>query len=116
MEQEKTISPPMTELDINTTTGGFYDGFSTAVTVPAKIIIAIIAIIVVWAIFWPIQSGLVLNGLNGLILQNFAAWYIWVVAFFIVTCFVLAVWPAAGKLNLGLEGENRNSATFHGFL
>ncbi|MFN3663428.1 BCCT family transporter [Yoonia sp.] len=106
------MSPPLTELDINTTTGGFYNGFATAVTVPAKIIISII---VVWAIFWPIQSGAILNGLNGLILQNFAAWYIWVVAFFIVVCFVLAVWPAAGRLNLGLEGEKPEFSNFSWF-
>lgn len=56
-----------------------------------------------------------LNGLNGLILQNFAAWYIWVVAFFIVVCFVLAVWPAAGRLNLGLEGEKPEFNNFSWF-
>ena len=112
MSDQKRMSPPLTELDINTTTGGFYNGFATAVTVPAKIIISII---VVWAIFWPIQSGAILNGLNGLILQNFAAWYIWVVAFFIVVCFVLAVWPAAGRLNLGLEGEKPEFSNFSWF-
>ena len=112
MARQKQMNPPLTELDINTTTGGFYNGFSTAVTVPAKIIISII---VVWAIFWPIQSGAILNGLNGLILQNFAAWYIWVVAFFIVVCFVLAVWPAAGRLNLGLEGEKPEFNNFSWF-
>lgn len=112
MASDTKISPPLTELDINTTTGGFYNGFSTAVTVPAKIIISII---VVWAIFWPIQSGAVLNGLNGLILQNFAAWYIWVVAFFIIVCFVLAIWPAAGRLNLGLDGEKPEFDNFSWF-
>lgn len=112
MSNQKRMSPPLTELDINTTTGGFYNGFSTAVTVPAKIIISII---VVWAIFWPIQSGAVLNGLNGFILQNFAAWYIWVVAFFIIVCFVLAVWPAAGRLNLGLDGEKPEFSNFSWF-
>jgi choline/carnitine/betaine transport len=110
--EEKDLSPPMTELDISTTTGGFYDGFSTAVTVPAKIIISII---VVWAIFWPVQSGAVLNGLNNVILQNFAAWYIWVVAFFIITCLALAIWPAAGRLKLGLDHEKPEFSNFSWF-
>jgi hypothetical protein len=48
MSNDNKLSPPMTELDINTTTGGFYNGFATQVAVPAKIIISII---VVWAIF-----------------------------------------------------------------
>jgi hypothetical protein len=63
----RKLKPPLTELDINTKDGGFYNGFSTAVAVPAKIIISIL---VVWAIFWPIQSGAVLNGFNAFILQN----------------------------------------------
>ncbi|WP_240637913.1 BCCT family transporter [Paracoccus aestuarii] len=112
MANDDKIGPPLTELDINTTTGGFYNGFSVAVTVPAKIIISVI---VVWAIFWPIQSGAILNGLNSLILQNFAAWYIWVVAFFIVICLGLALWPAAARLNLGLEGEGPEFTRFSWF-
>ncbi len=102
----------MTELDINTTTGGFYNGFAMAVAVPAKIIISIV---VVWAIFWPVRSGEVLNGFNGFILQNFATWYIWVVAFFVIVCLVLALWPAAGRLNLGVEGEKPEFSKFSWF-
>lgn len=112
MSDEKEISPPFTELEINTRTGGFYNGFAMAVAVPAKIIISIL---VVWAIFWPIQSGDVLNGLNGVILENFAAWYIWVVAFFVLVCMLLALWPAAGKLNLGIEGEKPEFSNFSWF-
>ena len=65
------LSRPMTELDINTTTGGFYNGFATQVAVPVKIIISII---VVWAIFWPVQSGAVLSSMNLVILDVFASW------------------------------------------
>jgi len=102
----------MTELNINTTTGGFYNGFATSVAVPAKIIISII---VVWAIFWPVQSGLVLNSMNAVILDVFASWYIWVVAFFVIVCLILALWPAAGRLNLGLEGEKPEFSNFSWF-
>ena len=112
MANDTRLQPPMTELDISTKDGGFYHGFSTSVAVPAKIIISII---VVWAIFWPVQSGLVLNGLNSAILANFAAWYIWVVAFFVLVCIVLALWPAAGRLNLGLDGEKPEFNNFSWF-
>ena len=61
VSNDEKISPPLTELNINTTTGGFYNGFSIAVTVPAKIIISVI---VVWAIFWPIQSGAILTAMQ----------------------------------------------------
>lgn len=112
MPSSEKISPPLTELDINTTTGGFYNGFSVAVAVPAKIIISVI---VVWAIFWPLQSGAILTGLNGIILQYFAAWYTWIVAFFIAVCFALALWPAAARLNLGIEGEGPEFTRFSWF-
>ncbi|RJE81729.1 BCCT family transporter [Paracoccus sp. JM45] len=102
----------MTELDIKTADGGFYDGFSTSVAVPAKIIISII---VVWAIFWPVQSGAVLNSMNAVILEVFASWYIWLVAFFVIVCIILALWPAAGRLNLGLEGEKPEFDNFSWF-
>lgn len=102
----------MTELDIKTADGGFYDGFSTSVAVPAKVIISII---VVWAIFWPVQSGAVLNSMNAVILEVFASWYIWLVAFFVMVCIILALWPAAGRLNLGLEGEKPEFTNFSWF-
>jgi choline/carnitine/betaine transport len=106
------IKPPITDLPIKTAETGFYRGFSIDVTVASKIIISAI---VVWAIFWPTQSGNVLNGLNGFILGNFAAWYIWCVAFFILVCLGLALWPAAGRLNLGLDGDKPEFTNFSWF-
>ena len=107
-----SIKPPLSVLPIKTAESGFYRGFSVDVTVISKIIISSL---VVWAIFWPIQSGNVLNGLNGFILQNFAAWYIWTVALFIVVCLGLAIWPTAGRMNLGADGETPEFSNFSWF-
>ena len=107
-----SIKPPLSDLPIKTAERGFYRGFSVDVTVVSKIIISAL---VVWAIFWPIQSGEVLNGLNGFILQNFAGWYIWTVGFFVVVCLGLALWPTAGRLNLGVEGEGPEFSNFSWF-
>lgn len=112
MSDSNKINTPMTELDITTSKGGFYNGFATSVAVPAKVIIAAL---VVWAIFWPVQSGKVLGGFNSVILQNFAAWYIWVVAFFVIVCIGLAAWPAAGRLNLGLDHDKPEFSNFSWF-
>ncbi|WP_371154958.1 BCCT family transporter [Jannaschia sp. 2305UL9-9] len=106
------LQPPLTELPIRTRDGGFYNGFATRVAVPAKIIISILC---VWAIFWPVQSGAVLNGFNAFILGNFAAWYVYVVALFILVCLGLAIWPTAGRMNLGLEGEEPEFDNFSWF-
>lgn len=106
------IKPPLTDLPIKTADSGFYRGFSLDVTVASKVIISAL---VVWAIFWPLQSGVVLNGLNSFILQNFAAWYVWTVTLFVVVCIALAIWPTAGRMNLGVEGEMPEFSNFSWF-
>ncbi|KIN72515.1 BCCT family transporter [Sulfitobacter guttiformis] len=106
------LKPPLMDLPIATAEKGFYRGFSIDVTIASKVIISAI---VVWAIFWPTQSGSVLNGLNSFILANFAAWYIYCVAFFILVCLGLALWPTAGRMNLGLEGDKPEFTNFSWF-
>ncbi|EFL88118.1 BCCT family transporter [Ahrensia sp. R2A130] len=106
------IKPPLTDLPIHTADSGFYRGFSPSVAVISKIIIAAL---VVWAIVWPQWAGSVLSGWNTVILANFAAWYIWTVAFFIIVCLGLAIWPTAGRLNLGQDGEGPEFTNFSWF-
>lgn len=104
--------PALSELPIKLAKTGFYRGFSVDVTVASKIIISAL---VVWAIFWPAQAGETLGEWNILILANFAAWYIWVVALFVTVCIGLALWPAAGRLNLGRPGEKPDFSNFSWF-
>lgn len=107
-----SIKPPITDLPISTSDGGFYNGFATSVAVPAKIIISALC---VWAIFWPISSGQVLNGINTVILDIFAAWYIWTVALFIIVCLGLAIWPTAGRMKLGADNDKPEFTNFSWF-
>lgn len=107
-----SIKPPITELPISTAEGGFYNGFATSVAVPAKIIISALC---VWAIFWPIASGAVLNGINSVILDLFAAWYIWTVALFVLVCLGLAIWPTGGRMKLGTDNDKPEFSNFSWF-
>ncbi len=106
------IKPPLTELPIRTADAGFYRGFSVNVTVVSKIIISVL---VVWCIVWPTEAGTILGEWNTAILAQFAAWYIWVVAAFVLVCIGLAMWPAAGRLNLGQDGERPEFSNFSWF-
>jgi choline-glycine betaine transporter len=106
------IKPPLSDLPIKTADTGFYGGFSVSVTVISKIIISCL---VVWCIVWPAQAGTVLGNWNSAILASFAAWYIWVVAAFVIVCIGLAIWPAGGKLNLGADGEKPEFSIFSWF-
>ncbi len=107
-----SIKPPLSELHIKTADTGFYSGFSVNVTVVSKIIISML---VVWCIVWPAEAGTVLGNWNTAILAKFAAWYIWVVAAFVIVCIGLAIWPAAGRLNLGAAGEKPEFSNFSWF-
>ncbi len=106
------LEPPLTELPIKTATSGFYRGFSVDVTITSKIIIGLL---VIWAVAFPAQAGDVLGSLNGFILTNFATWYVWVMAAFVLVCILLAVWPAAGRLRLGQPGEVPEFSNFSWF-
>ncbi len=106
------LKPALTDLPIKTADAGFYRGFSKDVTIASKFIIGGL---VIWAVAFPEQAGAVLNKFNSFILSNFASWYIWVVALFVLVCVLLALWPAAGKLNLGQDGEKPEFSNFSWF-
>ncbi len=107
-----TIKEALTDLPIETADTGFYSGFAKKVALPSKIIISSL---IIWAVVFPDQSGPILNAINAFILASFASWYIWVVTFFILVCVGLAIWPAAGKLNLGLPGQKPEFSNFSWF-
>ncbi|PSL21625.1 BCCT family transporter [Shimia abyssi] len=106
------MKPPLTDLPIPTADKGFYSGFSVNVTVVSKIIISVL---VVWCIFWPVQAGATLGAWNSVILNNFAAWYIWVVALFVIVCLGLAAWPPGGRILLGKPGDRPEFSNFSWF-
>ena len=107
-----SIKPALTDLPIKTADSGYYRGFSVNVTVVSKIIISVL---VVWCIVWPTEAGTILGEWNTAILAQFAAWYIWVVTAFVLVCIGLAIWPTAGRLNLGAHGEKPEFSNFSWF-
>ncbi|MCR9138243.1 MAG: BCCT family transporter [Alphaproteobacteria bacterium] len=106
------VKPALTELPIATADSGFYRGFSHIVTICSKVLIGGL---VVWAIAFPEQSGAVLNGINSFILSSFGAWYIWTVTLFVLVCIGLAIWPAGGRLKLGLDSDEPEFSNFSWF-
>ncbi len=106
------LKPPITELDIPTADSGFYKGFTKIVAVSAKLIVGGL---IVWAIAFPEQAGAVLSGLNSAILATFNYWYVYVMAFFVILCLALALWPASGRLKMGLDGDQPEFSNFSWF-
>ncbi len=92
------ISPPITDLKIDRKKDGFYEGFNQTVALSSKLLVALI---VVWAVIDPERAGQVLRDIQNWSLQNFNAYYIYAVAFYIVVCLVIALYPPFGKVKLG---------------
>jgi choline/carnitine/betaine transport len=106
------IKPPLTELPIQTAESGFYRGFTKDVTISAKILVGAL---IIWAIAFPTQAAGVLGAMNSVILASFGYWYVYVMAFFVMLCFALALWPASGKLKLGMPDDKPEFSNFSWF-
>ena len=104
-----SIDPPLVELPIATHDRGFYQGFARKVAIPAKVIVALL---IMWVIFFPVSAMEVLQVANSTIIRAFAGWYIYLVAGLIVVCLALAIVPQTGRLRIGLEGEEPEFSTF----
>lgn len=103
---------PLAELPIATADTGFYEGFNKFVTIGSKILIGLL---IVWAAAMPDQAATALKSLNGFLMANFNAWYMYVMAFYVAVCLGLALVPATGKIHLGKPGEKPEFSNFSWF-
>ncbi|MDG5747602.1 BCCT family transporter [Qipengyuania sp. XHP0207] len=111
-ETNAPIDPPLIELPIETADRGFYDGFSRAVTIPSKIIVSLL---IMWAIFFPVSANETLSAANSTIIRSFSGWYVYLVAFLMLTCFVVAIIPQSGRLRIGGQDEKPEFGRFSWF-
>lgn len=111
-ERHTPVSPPLVELPIATAERGFYDGFSKAVTIPSKIIVSLL---IMWAIFFPVRANETLNAANSSLIASFSGWYVYLVAFLMLACLVLAIIPQSGRLRIGNPGEKPEFGRFSWF-
>ncbi|ADE38695.1 BCCT family transporter [Candidatus Puniceispirillum marinum] len=107
-----SINPPLTNLPIEKAGSGFYQGFNRAVTVGSK---ALIGALILWAAVFSDQAGALLSQINGFLLAHFGHWYMYVVAFYVVVCFILALWPRTGAIHLGQPDEKPEFSRFSWF-
>ena len=111
-ETDYPVEPPLIDLPIKTASRGFYDGFSREVTIPSKIIVSLL---IMWAIFFPVSASETLTAANSSIIATFSGWYVYLVAFLMLVCFVLAIVPQSGSLRIGNPGEKPEFGRFSWF-
>jgi hypothetical protein len=63
-----TVSPPFTEIEIKKAESGFYEGYSLPIALISK---TAMALLVIWALVWPLNAGGTLSTINSALLQNF---------------------------------------------
>ena len=107
-----SIKPPFTDLEINRSPAGFYEGHSLEIALMSK---AIMVALVLWALVWPANANSVLGSFNWYLLEGFNSFYIIIVGTFIFFLAALAIIPQTGRLKLGPEGEKPEFSTFSWF-
>lgn len=110
--RKMAIKPPLTDLDIQTETSGFYDGFSKFVGLGSKIAIGAL---ILWAMIFPDAAGDTLNTIRSTIDSNTGSWYMYVMTFYIVVCLVLGLLPSTGRIRLGGEASRPEFSSFSWF-
>ena len=89
-------------ISISTTKTGFYKGFNVSVAAIPKVIIFAF---ILWIGLSPERAGEQLAAMQTWSTSSFGGWYVYVTAFFTVTCLALALWPRTGSIVLGEKGE-----------
>ncbi|WP_370229320.1 BCCT family transporter [Cognatishimia sp.] len=107
-----SIKPPFTNLEINRSSKGFYEGHSIEIALLSK---GIMVALVLWALIWPASANGVLGSLNWSLLETFNGFYIVIVGAFIFFLAALAILPGIGKLRLGGEGVKPEFSDFSWF-
>ncbi len=92
------LSPPLKELNISLAEHGFYKGFNNLVAIASKILIALV---VLWCAVFPESAGDILGKIKNWSFANLNYYYTWGVAFYVIVCLVIALYPKWGKTKLG---------------
>ncbi|MEX0349872.1 MAG: BCCT family transporter [Paracoccaceae bacterium] len=107
-----SVKQPFTDLQINRSASGFYEGHSLEIALLSK---AIMVGLVIWALVWPANANGVLGSLNWRLLEDFNAFYVIIVGLFIFFLVVVAILPSTGKRVMGPEGEKPEFSDFSWF-
>lgn len=106
------MKPPVTHLPIRIAASGFYKGFTKDVAITSKLLVGGL---ILWAVAFPTNASEVLGHLNGIILATFNYWYVYTLAFFVLTCLLLAILPSVGRMKLGRPDDKPEFSSFSWF-
>lgn len=68
-----------------------------------------------WAIFFPVSASETLSAANSTIISSFSGWYVYLVAFLMLACLIVAIIPQSGRLKIGAPGDEAEFSRFSWF-
>ena len=98
------IRPPLKELNIKTHDKGFYKDFNRFVTITSKILVTLI---VVWILSDVDRSGAMLDAMKNWSYANLNSYYTYSIAFYLLVCLTVILWPAFGRTKLGSDPNGK---------
>ncbi len=99
-------------LAIHTASSGFYEGFNKIVALTPKFLIGAL---ILWAGLYPQEAGRILLSVQEWTNSSFGGWYVYVAAFYLIVCLLMAILPKTAKVRLGQPGEPPEFSTFSWF-
>ena len=91
---------------------GFYSGFNKYVAISAKLLVGLL---ILWTVTNSKDSAEKLLEIQAYTISHFGGWYIYVTAFYLITCLALAVIPRTGRIKLGKDDEKPEFSNFSWF-
>ncbi|WP_201585420.1 BCCT family transporter [Psychrobacter jeotgali] len=98
------IRPPIKELNIKTEDKGFYKDFNRFVTVTSKVLVTLF---IIWILSDIERSGIILDAMKNWSYANLNSYYTYAVAFYVVVCLTVILWPSFGRTKLGSDPNGK---------
>ncbi|MEM9277252.1 MAG: BCCT family transporter [Pseudomonadota bacterium] len=107
-----SIKPPFTDIEIEKSLSGFYEGYSLPIALISK---SIMVALVLWALMLPENASTMLTAFRGSLLDIFNSFYVIVVGLFFFFLLTIALIPSTGKRIMGTPGEAPEFSNFSWF-
>lgn len=94
------IKPSLKDLEIKVHDQGFYSGYNRFVTLVSK---ALVALVIIWILSNTERAGTILKTIQNWSFANLNSYYTYAVAFYVLVCLLVILYPPFGKTKLGSD-------------
>jgi len=96
--------PPLKQLHIKTQDTGFFEGLNRFVVLTALILVTLV---VAWILSDIERSGITLSAIKNWSYANLNGYYTYAIAFYIIVCLTVILWPSFGRTKLGNDPKGK---------